>query len=1335
MGIIEDYRLGDECAGSVIRVGSKISPRDFQIGDRVVAWRPGQGAHRAIVRNPASLCDKLPASMSYAAAAALPCILTTAYYALVEVARIQPGETVLIHGAMGGVGQMAIQIAHRAGAQVFATVGSQAKRDALKTKYGLTDDCIFSSRDDTFVDGVMKATNGKGADVILNSLAGKLLHAGWSCVAPFGRFIEIGKRDIHENTNLGMRAFAKSVLFACVDLITIFELNKPLGARIFKECCELVHKGEITPPEIKEVSYADVQSGFRLLQMGKHTGKVVLVPHKDDVVPVLPASYRGSPIFSPTKAYLLVGGLGGLGRTLAEWMVRRGAKNLVFLSRSGSDRPEAKTTVEWLEARGVRATVYRGDVSSYADVERCIQSVGGELAGIFQAAMVLQDAPLSTMTFQQWQTCIQPKVKGTWNLHQATLQTSLDFFVCFSSVSGIIGSKAQANYSAANNYLDSLMRYRRERGLAATTMNVGAITGVGVVAEDLALQKVMERTGMDLVNEEELLYLLEEAVKSDSSFTVSERGVDMHQIITGLNLSRKDLHWATKPLHRNLYANHDYSTAADAAQGGQNLMALLETATTLEEKIPIFLEAFVKKIAAILAVPVDIIEPGNSLSAYGLDSIVAVEFRKWFRKAVGVDVALFDVLGAKSIASLVSKVAGMIATDKKVAKKDNADAQAADQSEKTKESQEVAHTSTGEIPKADMSKPIPLSTFQSRLWWTHNLAEDKSLLNLPITFHLKGVPDVPALREAYREIIQQDAILHTAYFEGDDFAEQEVLNDFQFELGFKDLSAEAVPEKALEALVAHTKSIELDIENGEIFKAALVKLDREAYAIVNVMHHISVDRGSTKPWIDRLVVLYDAIRERKDLSAVPRPQISYADFTVWHNARLASPAFQPEIAFWKQVMSGAPSACKLLPFAKRDRSAHGDLDRAIHKTQLGLGLLNRMKRICAQSNATPFHFLLAAFRAFYHRYTEDNDLTILMVDGSRPHLDVEDVTGFYVNMVPIRCQDECDSCFDQLLGASKNRILEALSHKDVPFETIVDTIQAEKTQSHLPVSQIAINYQVHGEMPLFHTKDFDIVNITSDDIPTACEIAVEALEDSDGLNLRVEYSTALYSHADMERFTDNFLTFMSSCIKDHRQPIEEIKICGPKELAHLKTNYWNLEHTANKWNDKSVLDRIFQQADNSPQAIALETSDGASITYGDLVDKARKIGYSLQEAGAVSGARIAVLAQPGVEAVCGMLGALLARCAYVALDPSFAVERLSFMVTDSNARVLLAGQEMAQLGGEIVQKSGNSTRLLKIADCTAASGKMAAGQTHCPQDPFYMIYTSVRHLALESNGC
>ena len=622
MGIIEDYQLGDECSGVVIRTGTQVDKSAFQAGDRVVAWRPGQGAHCSIVRNPASLCFKL-GEMAFGVAAAMPLILTTAHYSLMDVARLQPGETVLIHSAAGGVGQMAVQIAHKVGAKVLATVGSQAKRDLMKSKFFLTDDQMFSSRDDSFVAGVMAATNGRGVDVALNSLAGKLLHATWECIAPFGRFVEIGKRDIHENSKIQMDPFRVNVTFASVDLITMFERNKILGARVFQECCKLVHDGAISPPEpITELSYAEAQKGFRLLQMGKHTGKVVLVPSQEDEVLVLPSGFGNSRIFDPSKTYLLVGGLGGLGRTLAEWMVRKGARSLAFLSRSGAETENARATVAWLKTRNIHVLVCRGDVATFADVQACIEACGRALGGIFQAAMALRDAPFNQMTYKEWDTCLRPKVQGTYNLHKATLKSQLDFFICFSSVSTILGSKAQANYSAANAYCDALMRHRREMGLSGTTMNCGMIVGAGAVSEDAALQRVMERIGYDAVNEQELLFQIEEAVTADHTKTSSSRGLDEHQTITGVNLQRRELFWAEKPLFRNLYLNHDFDEKISSQNTTKNIGALLHTVTEPAECIQLLTAAFIEKVAAVLGVAAEIIQPQNPLSAYGLDSIV-----------------------------------------------------------------------------------------------------------------------------------------------------------------------------------------------------------------------------------------------------------------------------------------------------------------------------------------------------------------------------------------------------------------------------------------------------------------------------------------------------------------------------------------------------------------------------------------------------------------------------------------------------------------------------------------------------------------------------------------
>ncbi|KAL4910888.1 hypothetical protein BDW74DRAFT_172348 [Aspergillus multicolor] len=398
MGITEGFKLGDECAGVVVRVGTGVSPSAFAVGDRVVAWRPGQGAHRTVLRNPASLCYKLQVGMPFAVASSIPLVLTTAYYSLVDIARLRPDETVLIHSAAGGVGQMAVQIAQNIGARVIATVGSAEKRVLLIEKYGLDDLAIFSSRDNSFVEGIHTLTNGRGFDVALNSLADSLLLSTWESIAPFGRFVEIGKRDIYQNSRIPMDPFRRNVSFASVDRITIFEKNEPRGARVFQDSCTLVHEGKIQPPyPITEVTYGEAQRAFRMLQTGTTSGKVVLIPHPDDQVLVEPTQFRRRTLFDENKTYLLVRGLGGLGRRLSEWLYQRGARHLAFLARSGAKRAGARDTVQWLQDRGVNVAVFSGDVSEalvVKDVIHHIKATPYRLAGVFHAGMVLHDAPL-----------------------------------------------------------------------------------------------------------------------------------------------------------------------------------------------------------------------------------------------------------------------------------------------------------------------------------------------------------------------------------------------------------------------------------------------------------------------------------------------------------------------------------------------------------------------------------------------------------------------------------------------------------------------------------------------------------------------------------------------------------------------------------------------------------------------------------------------------------------------------------------------------------------------------------------------------------------------------
>lgn len=283
MGQISDSMLGAECSGVVRRVGEGVTK--FRSGDRVMTWL--LGCHQTYVRNPEAMFQRIPETMSFEVAASIPTIYCTVYHALFDAARLRQGESILIHAAAGGVGQAAIILSQYLGAEIFVTVGSEEKKALLMEKYTIPEDHIFNSRDLSFAKGVMRMTDGRGVDVILNSLAGEALRQTWHCIAMFGRFVEIGKKDIVGNTGLDMSPFMNNVTFTSVNLLGIYRHNVPLASRIFQDVVDLMHKGVVCAVEPLTVyDYSQMEVAFRTMQAGKHMGKIVLKPHDEDMVPV-----------------------------------------------------------------------------------------------------------------------------------------------------------------------------------------------------------------------------------------------------------------------------------------------------------------------------------------------------------------------------------------------------------------------------------------------------------------------------------------------------------------------------------------------------------------------------------------------------------------------------------------------------------------------------------------------------------------------------------------------------------------------------------------------------------------------------------------------------------------------------------------------------------------------------------------------------------------------------------------------------------------------------------------------------------------------------------------
>ncbi|KAL1615108.1 putative PKS/NRPS-like protein biosynthetic cluster [Diplodia seriata] len=475
--------LGTEGAGFVTRVGPHVT--DIELGDRVIVLSAECGTFQTYARTPRDAAIKIPEGMDFTVAAGLPVAFSLAYYSLVEVGRLKKRETCLIHAAAGGVGQAAIQIAKSQGAEIFATVSSEEKRDLLIEVYGIPKDQILSSRDLSFAKGIKRLTQDRGVDVVLNCLSGEALRRSWDCIAPFGRFVEIGNRDVFANANLSMEPFRRSATFTAVDLHSLLKLDLKTTARVLNHVMELWQQEEIkaaTPTTV--YNYSQIEEAFSLLQQGGHIGKVVLTANEDDVVNVVPKP-RASIKLREDASYVLSGGFGGLCRSVAKSMALQGAQNLIFLSRSGASSDAAQELIDDLKRMGIRCGVFECDVSDdgvlLAALRSCEESGMPKIAGVIQGATQLKDSAFDSMSLEDYQAALAPKVRGSWNLHEY-LPKDLDFFIMLSSSNAVVGAKHQANHASANSYQDALAHYRRARGLPATTLDLGNVFSVGSTA-------------------------------------------------------------------------------------------------------------------------------------------------------------------------------------------------------------------------------------------------------------------------------------------------------------------------------------------------------------------------------------------------------------------------------------------------------------------------------------------------------------------------------------------------------------------------------------------------------------------------------------------------------------------------------------------------------------------------------------------------------------------------------------------------------------------------------------------------------------------------------------
>jgi acyl transferase domain-containing protein len=460
----DDDPLGGECAGTVVAVGAGV--QEPVKGDEVLGV--ALGCFASYVTTDTALLVKKPARLSFEEAATLPLVFMTAAHALLEKAQLKRGDRVLVHAAAGGVGMAAVQLVREAGGLVFATAGSDEKRGFLRS---LGVEHVMDSRSLAFADEIKALTGGRGVDVVLNSLAGEFIPKSLASLTLGGRFLEIGKSEIWEPAR--MAAERPDVAYHVIDLSVALKRDPRSLRPLLVGLVDRIEAGALQPLPIRRFALADAPRAFRFMAQARHIGKVVLVPA---VASSAATRLRGE------GAYLITGGMRGLGLRVARWMVDRGARHLVLMGRQ-EPSAEARAEITDMELAGARIEVVRGDVSLPADVARAVSAAGPALCGVVHSAGLLDDGVLLQQDSGRFRHVLDPKVQGGWNLHQATRRHPLDFFVLFSSVSSLLGSAGQGNHAAANAFLDALAHLRQRQGRPGLSINWGAWSQIGAAAD------------------------------------------------------------------------------------------------------------------------------------------------------------------------------------------------------------------------------------------------------------------------------------------------------------------------------------------------------------------------------------------------------------------------------------------------------------------------------------------------------------------------------------------------------------------------------------------------------------------------------------------------------------------------------------------------------------------------------------------------------------------------------------------------------------------------------------------------------------------------------------
>ncbi|KZS52828.1 hypothetical protein A4G26_19620 [Mycobacterium kansasii] len=1204
LGVIAEDGLGREAAGVVIETAPGVTA--VKPGDAVMGLFP----HNAFA--PTAITEQrmvvgIPPGWSFAQAASVPVAFLTAYLGLVEIGGLGAGQRVLIHAGAGGVGQAAIQIAAHLGAEVFAT--AHPSKHHVLHKLGVADSHLASSRSLGFLEAFRRETRGRGVDVVLNSLAGDVVDASLELLARGGCFVEIGKTDIRDTGQIA--AAHPGVAYHAYDLgsVTPEQLQRAWSA-----LSGLFAAGVLRP--LPTTSYGLVQAGraFRQMSQARHTGKIVLIPPT---------------VFDPDATVLITGGTGMLGGVFAEHLITHyGVGHLLLVSRRGPGASGAGELQQRLTQLGAQVSIAACDVTDPAEVSALLAAIpaGHRLRAVIHTAAVLDDALVSDMTGAQLDAVLAAKADSAWHLHRLTAELDLDAFIVFSSAAGVLGGPGQANYAAANAFLDALAQLRHHHQLPATSLAWGYWQAASAMTAEVgSIERArFTRTGMTPITTSGGLALFDAALTCQQPALVTAP-------ISAPALAQLA---RTNALPAILSALT--TTLRHAASAGPGTLTARLAGLTPEQQHATLTALVTSTTATVLAHPdPGALDPDRPFKDLGIDSLTALELRNSLSAQTGLALPATSVLDQTTPAALAAHLTGLLTA---------AAARPKYQSIET----------AGSAPQDPMpaGRRLPLTRPQRDVWFAHETSTMDAEWQPGLFVVIEGMVDAGVLNVAIRRAMQDAEPMRVAIFQEDGQVVQQVMDYPTVETEFHDLRHEQHPVQEAHRLASEIQKTPM-LLTGPLLKFAFMRTQVDEFYLFLCGHHIVMDGYSMGLLINRIATVYSAVV--RGASIPPALFGSLQDMVDCEQDYEASDDYVQDRGYWTDNLPQEIASSSLLPPASSQQVWTASLP-----VQLDPVVVARIQEVSCRLGVSQQSLITAACALLIHSwYAAGSEIVIDFPVSRRVRPESHTFAGMVAGWVPLVLQASPESSVAGFWEHVDQRVRQAIRHQRFPVHALEGSAGLRATAQ--AQNRAWINFIPFTTPAPFHNATVSAA-YSSRAVSGRFNFVFARAGGRLFLSTEGRGPLSVFGVAELARRLQSLVMAMTS---DPTRRLSSIDVLDAPEHARL-----------DGWGNRAVLTGrapaplvsipvlFAAQVARTPGAVAV-TFEGRSMTYRELEEAANRLAHLLAGQGAGPGQCVGLLLERSAQAIVAILAVLKTGAAYLPIDAGLPAARIGFMLADA----------------------------------------------------------------------